>query len=50
MGLPVISYLDMATAASGWLAIAVVSIFGVFASVIAAIAALRLFSRFMSFR
>jgi hypothetical protein len=50
MDLPTISYIDMASAASGWLAIAVVSIFGVVASIIAAIAGLRVFSRFMSYR
>lgn len=50
MSLPTISYLDMATAASGWLAIAVMSIFGIVASLFAVIAALRTFSRFLSFR
>ncbi|ADW16590.1 hypothetical protein Despr_0408 [Desulfobulbus propionicus DSM 2032] len=50
MGLPSISYFDMATAATGWLAISVVSIFGVIASLIAVIAGLRVFSRFMYFR
>lgn len=50
MELPTISYLDMATAATGWLAIAVTSIFGVIASLFAVIAALRIFSRTMYFR
>ncbi len=49
MELPVISYLDMATAATGWLAIAIGSLFGVIASVFAAIAGLRAFSRFLTF-
>lgn len=50
MGLPVISYIDLATAATGWLAIAAVSIFGLIASLIAVIAGCRTFSRFLTFR
>jgi hypothetical protein len=50
MGLPVISFIDMATAATGWLAVAVVSVFGIVASLIAVIAGLRTFSRILSFR
>ncbi|MGD9949818.1 MAG: hypothetical protein AB7U29_15260 [Desulfobulbus sp.] len=50
MALPVISYIGMATAASGWLAIAVLSIFGVTVSLFAALAGLRVFSRFMVFK
>jgi len=50
MELPVISYVDMAQAAAGWLAIAVGAVFGFIASSFAVIAALRIFSRFLSFR
>lgn len=50
MELPVISYVDMAQAAVGWLAIAVGAVFGVITSSLAVIAALRFFSRIISFR
>jgi hypothetical protein len=50
MGLPTISYLDMATAASGWLAITAGSVFGIVAALFAVVAGLRIFSRVVSFR
>jgi len=50
MQLPTISYFDMAAAASGWLAIAAGSVFGIIAALFAVVAGFRIFSRVVSFR
>lgn len=50
MEMPVISYFDMAQAAFGWLAISVGAVSGFIGASLAVIAALRTFSRFLSFR
>ncbi len=47
MELPVVSFADMATAATGWLAAALGGVFATVFSLFAAVAALRVFSRFL---
>lgn len=49
MELPVVPYIDMVTTATGWLAVAVGGVFATVLSLIAAMAALRVFSRFLSY-